>query len=96
MAGLRRTTHNFSKKVATERPRSSENQIKFVVFGRPRPRPIACQGRPRPRRLGPSELGRGGLTVSDSIQTELTPLTLLNYLKRFKETDVWLRLYVGP
>ena len=67
----------FFETVATERPWSSENQIKFVVLGLPRPRPIACQGRPRPRRLGPSELGRGGLTVSDSIQTELTPLTLL-------------------
>ena len=58
MAGLRRTTHNFSKKVATERPRSSENQIKFFVLGPPRPRPIACPGRlrSRPRRLGPSEV----------------------------------------
>ena len=35
----------------------------------------------------------GGLTVIDSIQTELTPLT--PNLKRFKESDVWLRLYDG-
>ena len=39
------------------------------------------------------KITEGGLTVMDSIQTELTPLT--PNLKRFKESDVKLRLYVG-